>query len=379
MRSIVVTGLVLLMAVTAFGVPDYVAVGEGWVDNHYYRVEIPARTMTSASVPLIVVMHGGGGTAEGISGSSLMYLILEQEEAVLVYPQGHYYGDTWVPQDYLWIGEIVDQVSTDLAAQTEGLTTVDPTRVYACGSSAGGWMAHCLAYLDNDRYAAIATVSGGWPGNQFPQLLNTPPVNKVGFIAFHNRWDQVIDINYGSGSAALQWSEWNGAPNYSKTPFAPVYFLHNWDDGVKDWVKLHEIKTKINGTNNHVWPHNQTYGIEPVALMWPFFMQFDRSDLQSGDEGPVLTPANADLVLNTYPNPFNTMGTVTLTLPEADQVRVTVHNMLGQTVLTLADGSFNAGTQEFVLDGSSLASGVYFVRADVTGQAPLMQKVVLLK
>ncbi len=379
MRSIILAGLVLVLAVAALGAPAYVAVDEGYVGNHYYRTEIPNRTMSSTEVPLIVVMHGGGGTAQGISGTSRMFVILEENDAVLVYPQGHAYGDTWVPMDYSWIGQIVDQVSMDIAAQTDGLTTVDPNRVYAVGSSAGGWMAHCLAYLDNDRYAAIATVSGGWPGNQFPQLLSQPPAQRVGYIAFHNRWDQVIDINYGSGAAWEQWGEWNGATSYSWSFGWPIYFEYTGSEGDIEWVTLYEIWSWVWGTNNHNWPHSSTYGIEPVTLIWPFFLQFDRGDIQSVDDGPVLTPATGDLVLNTYPNPFNTMGTVSLTLPEAEQVRVTVHNTLGQTVMTLADGNFSAGTHEFVLNGSTLASGTYFVGAYVAGKAPLMQKVVLLK
>ncbi len=80
-----------------------------------------------------------------------------------------------------------------------------------------------------------------------------------------------------------------------------------------------------------------------------------------------------------YPNPFNAMTTLTLHLPESSPVTVAVYNTLGQQVTTLADGHLNAGMHSLVFDASGLASGLYFVRAEVPGQFSEMQKVVMMK
>ncbi len=82
---------------------------------------------------------------------------------------------------------------------------------------------------------------------------------------------------------------------------------------------------------------------------------------------------------NVYPNPFNPTANVNIALPETAELTVSVFNIMGQEVATLASGQFQAGTHNFVLDGSNLASGLYFVRATVPGQLNAMQKVTLMK
>jgi Secretion system C-terminal sorting domain len=80
-----------------------------------------------------------------------------------------------------------------------------------------------------------------------------------------------------------------------------------------------------------------------------------------------------------YPNPFNPTANVSVVLPSATQLTVGVYNVVGQQVAELTNGQFSAGTHNFVLDGSNLSSGVYFVRA-LTGSGDTgMQKVMLMR
>lgn len=80
-----------------------------------------------------------------------------------------------------------------------------------------------------------------------------------------------------------------------------------------------------------------------------------------------------------YPNPFNSFSTVRVTLPESSILDVIVFNTLGERVLSLADGVFDAGTHTFPLHASELSSGLYLVRADVPGQWTDVRKVLLMK
>ena len=80
-----------------------------------------------------------------------------------------------------------------------------------------------------------------------------------------------------------------------------------------------------------------------------------------------------------YPNPFNPSTNVTVALPEAADLTVTVFNVMGQQVTELARGTFSAGMHDFVLDGFALSSGVYFVKAYVPGELDQIQKVTLLR
>jgi hypothetical protein len=73
-----------------------------------------------------------------------------------------------------------------------------------------------------------------------------------------------------------------------------------------------------------------------------------------------------------YPNPFNPTTTITFSLPVASTVTVSVFNLLGQEIATLANGVFGAGTHAAIWDGHdaagrTMASGVYFYRMEAAG------------
>ncbi|MBZ0266301.1 T9SS type A sorting domain-containing protein [bacterium] len=86
-------------------------------------------------------------------------------------------------------------------------------------------------------------------------------------------------------------------------------------------------------------------------------------------------------VENVYPNPFNNTTTVPFSLPEAEKIRFTLLNVLGQEVYS-HQGRFNAGYHKFTLnlgDGfSNPGSGVYFLKVSLANQSR-MQKVILLQ
>lgn len=64
-----------------------------------------------------------------------------------------------------------------------------------------------------------------------------------------------------------------------------------------------------------------------------------------------------------YPNPFNPTTTFTLSVREAQHVRVEVFNLLGLPVKLLYSGPMEAGeTKSFTFDAGDLPSGIYLYR-----------------
>lgn len=82
------------------------------------------------------------------------------------------------------------------------------------------------------------------------------------------------------------------------------------------------------------------------------------NDVKESDE---LTPRGFTLMQN-YPNPFNPSTMIKFGIPELSEVRITVYNILGQTVKVLADKVYEPGNYEinFNTQESALVSGVYF-------------------
>ena len=79
-----------------------------------------------------------------------------------------------------------------------------------------------------------------------------------------------------------------------------------------------------------------------------------------------------------YPNPFNPSTKVSFSIPEQNNVRIVMVNMLGETVKEVVNQNFEAGSHEVTIDGSNLASGIYFYKLQA-GSFTAIKKMVLMK
>ena len=93
---------------------------------------------------------------------------------------------------------------------------------------------------------------------------------------------------------------------------------------------------------------------------------------------PGMLPVSPELYAN-YPNPFNPETNIEFWLPQAEEVRLSVYNALGQEVAVLIDGERHAAGSHTVLwEAGGFASGVYFYRL-AAGAAVETRKMMLLK
>jgi hypothetical protein len=93
--------------------------------------------------------------------------------------------------------------------------------------------------------------------------------------------------------------------------------------------------------------------------------------------GEALTPEEFALN-NAYPNPFNPSATITYSLAEATNVKLTVFDISGREVAVLADGWMNSGIHQAVFNAENLASGVYFYTIKA-GSFTDTKKMILMK
>jgi hypothetical protein len=93
-------------------------------------------------------------------------------------------------------------------------------------------------------------------------------------------------------------------------------------------------------------------------------------------------PPGSFVLLNVFPNPFNPQATIEYSLASGAEdpatpmyVRVSVHDVLGKEVSIVVNTLVSSGTYRVMLDGSRLASGIYFVKAEATAfdRAPLVR------
>ncbi len=83
-------------------------------------------------------------------------------------------------------------------------------------------------------------------------------------------------------------------------------------------------------------------------------------------------------LLSNYPNPFNPTTNVRFTIHDAGFTTLKVYDVLGREVATLLSEVKNPGTYDVHFDGSSLTSGMYFVRLTVQEKV-FTQRISLMK
>jgi len=91
---------------------------------------------------------------------------------------------------------------------------------------------------------------------------------------------------------------------------------------------------------------------------------------------PEALPAPAALTVTIAPNPTAGVTALTLALPGASTVRVSVADALGRLVRLAHDGPLPAGLHRLPLDADGLPSGLYVVRADAGGAAVIVRLAV---
>ena len=83
-------------------------------------------------------------------------------------------------------------------------------------------------------------------------------------------------------------------------------------------------------------------------------------------------------LLSAFPNPFNSSVKLSMYLPKADHVSLSIFDINGREVWRLVDGNVGAGSQTFVWNASDFPAGVYVVRMEA-GSVREMRKVVLVR
>ena len=89
------------------------------------------------------------------------------------------------------------------------------------------------------------------------------------------------------------------------------------------------------------------------------------------------SPRSLELSQN-YPNPFNPTTTISFTLPNSGMVTLKVYNMLGEEVITLANGYQEAGIHTFNFNAEGLPSGMYVYQLRTPEKIQAM-KMILMK
>ncbi|MBZ0264018.1 T9SS type A sorting domain-containing protein [bacterium] len=79
-----------------------------------------------------------------------------------------------------------------------------------------------------------------------------------------------------------------------------------------------------------------------------------------------------------FPNPFNSTCEIRFEIPRSEQVNLKLYDILGREVMNLVDQKLEHGSHTYMIDGSGLSSGIYFVAINAR-KFKTSQKILLLK
>ena len=150
----------------------------------------------------------------------------------------------------------------------------------------------------------------------------------------------------------------------------PANFLHTTDGGVT-WQGINgPCGNGMFGMHfsdaNHGWAVGRNGAI--VAFHRPL----------ASSPREAVTVISASYTLSSYPNPFNPTTVLSFDVPQSSRVTLSVYDITGRLVQTLADRMYPQGSYRVTFDGASLPSGMYFVRMQAKDFSKT-QKLVLLK
>ena len=260
-----------------------------------------------------------------------------------------------VDNDYLYIAaEILDDVVVD--DQASGWWTSDVVQVCIglydqrgpkhVGMQRGEEPDYKMYFLPDGAYSdnGAGTLAEQGDGNYFYETYNPD-------YAFEFRIsldDILIDDD-------VRLTPTNGM----RTPFEPM--IHDNDgNGWEGQLVLSSLNDDMAHQTCEVWS-NTWIGTQSTML--------------SSEEEIV---ANEFALHQNYPNPFNPETTIKFSVPNTQDINLSVYNMLGQRVVTLFSGELQGGSHIAKWYAGDIASGVYIYRLTSRNKT-ITQKMLLLK
>lgn len=234
---------------------------------------------------------------------------------------------------------------------------------FAANAQSGGYSVYPIGATGSDVITIVLDPAVVCPDG-------TPGLAGVPLVRMHSGWGQ------GSGAATNNWQN----------------VVDAGPTGAGDAVV--GLTLNANGTWSKTFRPSDYYGvaggdIERICAVfnggatgsnWDNRGKYDDGTGSCGDlfiPLPVAAPfgitATKGYVNNTFslrapsPNPTSSASSVNVSLKQSGNVKVTVKNLIGQTVATLADSFMTAGEKSFSWESGSNPSGIYFYTVESQG------------
>lgn len=262
-----------------------------------YSIHVPGRYDRATLAPLVVALHGSGGSADWQANDAYHGLVSksDREGFVVVFPNGYSQSPggkpaTWNAgqccgvardgrmDDVGFIRQVVDNVFRQLS--------IDRDRIFATGMASGAMMTYRLACEMPGVFKAVAPVAGA------DTTAQCEPRNPVSVLHIHARDDSRVPFDGGAGPGAAgpsqaadfpsvqqtigKWAQLNGC---SATPQRVLEKAGAYCEAYGYCRGRAEVQLCVTETGGHSWPGGKpARGASPASqalsatdAMWSFF------------------------------------------------------------------------------------------------------------
>jgi polyhydroxybutyrate depolymerase len=174
-----------------------------------YLVHVPKGYDASKPTPLVVALHGGGGSMEIQSNDAYYGLITKSDQSgvIVVFPNG--YSRRRTGKLATWnagecCGAARDEHANDVGfvramlGDVRKSLNIDAKRIFATGMSNGGMMSYRLACEMSDEFRAIASVAGT------DNTRTCRPKKPMSVLHIHAKNDTHVLFEGGAGPDAFK-------------------------------------------------------------------------------------------------------------------------------------------------------------------------------
>ncbi len=345
-----------------------------------YTLHKPTGFTNNTQVPLVLMLHGGGGDMTSAQGFTRFNAVSNANGFLVAYPQGYGIipsgGFSWADgrgtsadlagiDDLGFINKLLDTLIANYA--------IDTNKIYLCGFSNGGFMTQRFACQMNRRFAAMASLGSIMDTSLFSSCNPQRPVPMMFVLGTR---DPFVPFNGGpmigsglvtpvvSADSLVQFWKTNNNCQSSSPPLnvpdidladsSTVTVFNHSNCSCNSDVKFY----KING-GGHTWPGVEIPSYELIAgqtnediqasdELWNFFKVHSLCYTSVGVNEKSL--GNSIVV---YPNPVNT--TLFKKTENNNVLQYQITNALGRVMQ-------QANLYDNSIDVSGLPKGIYFIQ-----------------
>src|SRR3989344_2852801 len=219
-----------------------------------YILHVPSGYDSSKRYSLMVSYHGEGGSGAGQEQKTGFNAVADENGFFVAYPSA-------VRGDWKLTGGSNDiEFSKAFISAIENAYSIDSSRIYVSGFSAGGSLAQAMACVATDTIAGMAYASNTLGPKKAEQCKPSLPIAIVGFSGTQDVGSEAdTRDNYSYQQTAEYWATQNGCV------MTPV--VSHFPDTLTDGTKVTDTKQVWSGCKNGVTV--TLYTIEGGEHVWP--------------------------------------------------------------------------------------------------------------